>query len=129
MGLHCYRSRRHAEYLMIGLARLDRRGESGFRASGAGSERPHPVPGGRPGGKVDSSTLHFFVVDGEVGLEWESDGLQGVSRVQPPNGWKSRRSRSDGVRSEGGELLLRLEVGVALRFGDDGAEWNSSPSP
>ena len=48
MGLHCYGSRRHAEYLMVGLARLDRRGESGFWAAGAGSERPHPAPGGRP---------------------------------------------------------------------------------
>ena len=81
MGLHCYGSRRHAEYLMIGLARLDRRGESGPWASGAGSERPHPVLGGRPGSKSDSSILHFFVVDGEVGLGWESRGLQGGSRV------------------------------------------------
>ena len=66
---------------MIGLARLDRRGESGLWASGAGSERPHPVLGGRPGSKFDSSTLHFFVVDGEAGLVWESSGLQGVSRA------------------------------------------------
>ena len=50
------------------------------------------------------------------------------SRLNPLKSGDSGQSWLDGVSSRRGYLHLRLDVGDALRFGDEGAECNVSLS-